>query len=421
VVTRIIKKISRTLGVTQLARRIGILPPRPAAQAPDLSHLGKPVLPADLPQKPPGCDLELGAWLCQLPDNPEFQTIHEALTARTDLRSLISALEMSTLVMLVRRLRPRLFLEIGTFFAGTTRIVAEAMQSYTGGRIVTVDPYGGGRVPGILRHWPAALRNRVDFQPAFSMSYFGSLDDANAPRGVRSPLSMAFVDGNHNLEYALFDIMRCANYLAPGGVIIVDNMEQVGPREAVLRFLNGNPAWRLYCNGKLLRRQADPVELGRQIDGANWGVLIAPQGIQIGAMTFKSHERMIPYQSIEAVRFNVVAAVGSGTLAVNLNYAAFPGDYETAGTGLVQQVGCGQAVWGAGAAPIIRFQPPLELALLKTKLYTLSRELEVTFRADQGEGAYILLHKIEPMTFLGETPKQQPNVYVRPSRWRGAA
>ena len=55
---------------------------------------------------------------------------------------------------------------------------------------------------------------------------------------------VVFVDGNHDYEFALFDIGRAAKYMTPGGFIFVDNVAQPGPFFAARDFLSANPGWR---------------------------------------------------------------------------------------------------------------------------------------------------------------------------------
>ena len=62
------------------------------------------------------------------------------------------------------------------------------------------------------------------------------------------------VDGNHEYEFALFDVMCAARAMRPGGLMVMDNIEQIGPRLAAKTFLERNPDWR------------DVADVVRQID-----------------------------------------------------------------------------------------------------------------------------------------------------------
>jgi hypothetical protein len=54
---------------------------------------------------------------------------------------------------------------------------------------------------------------------------------------------LIFVDGNHEYEFALFDIQCAARYLMPGGFIIADDAGQAGPYFAARDFLARHPDW----------------------------------------------------------------------------------------------------------------------------------------------------------------------------------
>jgi len=159
------------------------------------------------------------------------------------------------LYAIVQRLRPQWSLEIGTFFAHTTRIMAEAIvDAGIDGKIITLDPFGQERVPNILQSWPEPLSAVTDFRSWNSMQYFLELETQGTAKGADSPLGVVFVDGHHNFEYALYDTIRSADHLAPGGAIIMDNLEQQGPKTAAIQFLRWNPAWSLFYEGHLFSR-----------------------------------------------------------------------------------------------------------------------------------------------------------------------
>ncbi len=49
---------------------------------------------------------------------------------------------------------------------------------------------------------------------------------------------------SHEFEFALFDLLCAARLIRPGGLIVLDNVEQSGPRFATRIFLQENPEWR---------------------------------------------------------------------------------------------------------------------------------------------------------------------------------
>ena len=52
------------------------------------------------------------------------------------------------------------------------------------------------------------------------------------------------IDGNHNFEFALFDLQMAAKLLRPNGIVVMDNAEQSGPFHASRHFLRSNTEWR---------------------------------------------------------------------------------------------------------------------------------------------------------------------------------
>ena len=381
----------RYLPVRRWARAVGLAAPAPVVVPPPPPDPLAELLPRLFHAV--GRTGDLGDWLVGLAGTAEFGELCAALNDRPDLRSITGADEVATLALLVGRLRPALTLEIGTFFAGTTRVLAEA-AGVVGGRVVTLDPFGSHRVPGILAAWPAEVRARVEYRDATSMCYFAKLD---LPKAGRSPLGVVFVDGNHAFEYALFDIIRGADHLTPGGAVVVDNMDQDGPRQAAAQFLDWNPAWRLFAGGRLYRA-GDAVNAALTASPVGWGVLVAPAGVQVSATAMKVFEYNVAYQPIRAVRFHVAAASGPGTLAVKLNYHAYPQSYSVRGEGLVIDLRTSAAlVTGAGDA-LAAFDPPAGFPLPAPNPIVV-REMEVSFTPAGGGRGFVLLDATRPFSF----------------------
>ena len=106
------------------------------------------------------------------------------------------------------------------------------------GHIDTIDPYGGERCPPIIASFPPELRELVTFRAENSATYFDRAMTNNAY------YDFVLVDGNHEYEFALFDVMCAARAMRPGGLMVMDNIEQIGPRLAAKTFLERNPDWR---------------------------------------------------------------------------------------------------------------------------------------------------------------------------------
>jgi predicted O-methyltransferase YrrM len=134
--------------------------------------------------------------------------------------------------------RPEFALEIGTHRAGTSEVLARALWENGFGHLDTIDPFEGHRCPALIAGLPEALRQRITYQPVSSAAHF----DRAIARGVS--YDFVLVDGSHEFEFALFDLMCAARLMRPSGLVVLDNIEQPGPRFATKVFLKDNPEWR---------------------------------------------------------------------------------------------------------------------------------------------------------------------------------
>jgi len=151
--------------------------------------------------------------------------------------SLLSSASRALLYNLVLAQRPQAVLEIGTYLAGTTEVLARALWEVGAGHLDTIDPFGAETVPPVIAGWPADLRSRVTFHPVDSGMFF-----CNAIPAAKS-YDLIFIDGNHELEFAYFDLLCAARISRPGGIVVLDNVDQPGPKFASRMFLTANPDW----------------------------------------------------------------------------------------------------------------------------------------------------------------------------------
>src|SRR5262245_54877206 len=134
--------------------------------------------------------------------------------------------------------RPEFALEIGTYMAGTAEVLARALWETGMGHLDTIDPFGAERCPPLIAALPEELQKHITFQPVTSASHF----DRAIGRGVG--YDFVLIDGSHELEFVMFDLMCTARLMRPRGLVVLDNIEQPGPRFATRLFLEGNPEWR---------------------------------------------------------------------------------------------------------------------------------------------------------------------------------
>jgi predicted O-methyltransferase YrrM len=153
-------------------------------------------------------------------------------------RSLISSQSQALLYSLIRNLRPDHVYEIGTYKAGTTEAICRALYANGKGIAHAVDPFRGEYIAAVLKLWPPELFRHVRLHAKDSMAFFGDME-----REHIHP-ALVFVDGNHDYEFAAFDIACGARTVAPGGFIVIDNVAQPGPFFAARDFLAANPDWR---------------------------------------------------------------------------------------------------------------------------------------------------------------------------------
>jgi hypothetical protein len=187
----------------------------------------------------------------------------------------------------------------------------------------------------MLREWPAALQSRVTFSDDNSMSHFLKLEVARTGVGSAAPYNLVFVDGHHSFEYAFFDLLRSALYLRPGGVIVVDNVEQAGPADAVRMFMQRYRHWQLYAAPGFT-----PTPGGRPefYNGSGGAVLLAPDGVEVGAMPFKVNLYDIKVDRISEVHIPVLNAAPKGSFTTTVNLYAVPSDLHITGKGMVNSV-----------------------------------------------------------------------------------
>lgn len=193
-------------------------------------------------------------------------------------RSLMSTYSRCILFALARMMQPQSVAEVGTLFAGTTEVLARALWENGAGEIHSADPFGADRCPEIIAAWPAELQRHAKYYPLNSMDFF--LEMARQ----RMTLDLVLIDGNHDFEFALFDLQMAARLLRPGGVIVMDNAEQTGPFEAARAFAERHPAWRELGSALSdydVNRPFDPTRAS--LTSTSFIVLQAPPCVSIGS------------------------------------------------------------------------------------------------------------------------------------------
>jgi predicted O-methyltransferase YrrM len=211
--------------------------------------------------------------------------------------------------VLVRNLGADHVIEIGVFKAATTESIARALHANGHGVIHAVDPYRSEYIAAILRRWPPALAAHASFHPCDSVQFFHEMR-----RGGIRP-SLVLIDGNHDYEFAAFDIESAARMLTGGGFIAVDNIAQPGPFLAVRDFLERHPGW-TECGGSTAdydRSKAYDRDRTR-IHNTDLAILRAPRQRTLSSRPWSPGQSRISRGEIHGVRVEIRPPGPAGTL-----------------------------------------------------------------------------------------------------------
>jgi predicted O-methyltransferase YrrM len=233
-------------------------------------------------------------------------------------RSLIPPHAQALLYGFVRILRPDHVFEIGSYKGGTTEAICRALFANGKGLAHTVDPFRGDYVAAVLRCWPPELFRHVRLHAMDSMAFYKDMERQGIHPGL------VLVDGNHDYEFAAFDIACSARAMAPGGFIFVDNIAQPGPFFAARDFLIANPDWREighaaahYDRGKAFDRYR------RTIDSTDFMVLRAPRTRMVGERPYNIGRVRWPSGKVAGLRLKLVPPDQPGRLNVQIVLRGF--------------------------------------------------------------------------------------------------
>lgn len=193
-------------------------------------------------------------------------------------RSLLTDFAQGLLYTVIRNQQPEHVVEIGTYKGGTSETLGRALVANGRGSLHTLSPFDAERFSAISPRWPQKLREAITYYPINSMEFFIKAD------AQKLSLDLVLVDGNHDYEFANFDIQAAARRMTPGGFIFVDNVAQAGPFFAATEFVAANPDWidcGLYPLSTAYERAFDGNRTN--IPGTDFFIFRAPPGYSIGA------------------------------------------------------------------------------------------------------------------------------------------
>jgi len=237
--------------------------------------------------------------------------------------SLVGGIARELLYHLIRSTKAQNVAEVGTYYAATSEVMARALWENGRGILHTTDPFGAERCPFIISRWPEELQRHVGFYPLNSMGFFGELERN------RVVLDIAFIDGNHDYEYALFDLASAAKLLRPGGIVLMDNVEQPGPFWAAVEFVRQNPEWTELGNSISNFSASYPFDAERGfIPGTPFVVLKAPEQYVVKSAPRATGQQPYGNKRLCGFRLNLSGAAPDGTLHMQIFLRGFSDEHD---------------------------------------------------------------------------------------------
>jgi len=188
-------------------------------------------------------------------------------------KSLMSPKSLALLTEIIIEFQPRFVLEIGTYFGGGSQILAKALAETESGLLVTIDSNSerAEEVTRRIEEWDENVRERVTFMSNSSEQFFNSFDRVWQPT-----IDIAVVDGDHTYLGAYSDIVRSAQRISGGGLIIIDDFSQSTVNRAVADFIQTHPDWTLVGDIHDTFIGDQGFEPQASIEGTPFLILLAP-------------------------------------------------------------------------------------------------------------------------------------------------
>ena len=248
-------------------------------------------------------------WVSRWAQSDLAKSQERAFSGNED--SLLGWASRAFIYHVIRSMKPAVVVEIGTYMAGTARIIAEALAENNRGHLYTTDPYGAERCPKLIGAWPPHLQRRVTFSATNSMAFADEL------RQRRIVVDLAFIDGCHDFEYVMFDAFAMSRLLTKSGLLVCDNSEQPGVISACLEFLRLNPDFRELGSAVTAFDRMDPFSTANRSDVRDTSFLlfVGPGSESVASSAFFSTGQIeIDDTAIRGVRLKGVRAGGGGRL-----------------------------------------------------------------------------------------------------------
>jgi predicted O-methyltransferase YrrM len=246
-----------------------------------------------------------------IPTLPEMAETEGKFLA-TETKSMLSPKSRAFMFHLIQKIKPELVLEIGTFFAGTSRVIADSLVLNGTGSLVTLDP-DAGRMPIVtetIGQWPADQREVTNYVHILSDDFF---------IGLRAMpeiyFDLMFVDGDHRHRAALGDLLACSDRAAANSVVVVDDYDQPNVFLAVQDFLKIRPDWQEISGNYCAATQDAPFKgMKSSFEGIPILVLLAPASAGISERASSYSLWDFSESSVTSVDLSVSPDQSSGTL-----------------------------------------------------------------------------------------------------------
>ncbi len=285
-----------------------------------------------------------------IPSTAEFAAAAERFATYGE-PTLIGPPARAFLHELVKVCNAKAVLEIGTYFAGTTRVLAEAVCGI-GGVVITIDA-SGDRAPiveEIVAAWPEEIRAATTFVPHLSSMFFEMFERTRSFK-----FELLFVDGDHSYRGALFDLLNCANYAQPNAVIVIDDYDLPPVFSATQDFLALNPQWRELSGSYDRDVASDPFAgMRSSVDGLPFLVLIGPPAASVGDRPINVSLGELADNDLQGVTVPLAGDHGEGRL-----HAKFVISSVTTQAMRSSSAATYATVSGGDAVVTIRLDPPL--------------------------------------------------------------
>jgi hypothetical protein len=178
--------------------------------------------------------------------------------------------------------------------------------------------------------------------------------------------------------------MRSTLFLRPGGVLVVDNIEQPGPADAVRLFLERHTHWQLY---KAPGADPSKQDLGFHRT-ANSAIVLAPDGIEIGSLPYRIDLYGLPIWEVREAEVRI-QHFAPGVLRALVNFYARPPDYNVTGIGEQGIIGVVEHKIDASVdkTAIIKYDPSLRLE--PRSHHQVAAQIELSFASESGSNLLV--------------------------------